>query len=406
MPVDSPAAEGGTPVPARAIRRTIALLSAAAFLSGMALRICDGLLPRLATDFEITAGSAGRVVIMFSIAYSLMQLLFGPLGDRLGKARMVSFAVAGCALLAAASGLAPGFTALLAARVGWGMAAAGVIPLAMAWIGDAVPFEERQATLARLLLGTLSGMMAGQLAGGLFGDSVLGWRGAFLALSGCYAVVAALLLSQLKAMAAASPPPGAGRVPIHQQWRTVLSSPWSRTVLVAVLAEGIFLMGALAYMPSMLHLRFGLSLSHAAGLVALYAGGGLVYAIAARRLVSALGQQRMVSWGGWIMGLGFLAWWLSPWAWVAGPVALAVGFGTYLFHNTLQTLATQMTPAARGTAVSLFAFAFFFGQAIGTSASGWAFDHFSQAGLLLPPALALPVAGWWFARAMGRREAG
>lgn len=399
-----PAPQGGANAPAGAIPRTIALLSAAAFLSGVALRICDGLLPRLAADFQLSAGSAGRVVIMFSIAYSLMQLLFGPLGDRLGKARMVSFAVTGCAVLAACAGLAPGFDALLAARVGWGMAAAGVIPLAMAWIGDAVPFEERQPTLARLLLGTLSGMMAGQLAGGLFGDSALGWRGAFLSLAACYAVVGALLLSQRRAMAAASPPPGAGHVPIQRQWRAVLASAWSRTVLLAVLAEGVFLLGAMPYLPTFLHQRFGLSLSAASGMVALYALGGLVYALSARRLVAALGQRRMVAIGGCVMGLGFLAWWLSPWAWAAAPVALAVGFGTYLYHNTLQTLATQMTPEARGTAVALFAFAFFFGQALGSSAFGWAFDHFAAAGLLLPPALGLPLAGWAFAGALARRE--
>ena len=52
-------------------------------------------------------------------------------------------------------------------------------PVVDARTGDAVPYEHRQATLARLLMGTLSGMMAGQLAGGLFADSTYGWRGAF-----------------------------------------------------------------------------------------------------------------------------------------------------------------------------------------------------------------------------------
>ena len=144
---------------------TILLLSCAAFFSGAALRICDSLLPRLAADFGRTPGQAGQVIISFSIAYGLMQLLFGPLGDRYGKARMVSLATAACAVGALVSALAPSFDALVALRVVWGMAAAGVIPLAMAWIGDAVPYEQRQATLARLLTGTLGGMMAGQLAG-------------------------------------------------------------------------------------------------------------------------------------------------------------------------------------------------------------------------------------------------
>jgi predicted MFS family arabinose efflux permease len=88
---------------------------------------------------------------------------------------------------------------------------------------------------------------------------------------------------------------------------------------------------------------------------------------------------------------------------LAGPIALLVGFGTYLFHNTLQTHATQMAPAVRGTAVALFAFCLFAGQAIGVTAAGYAFDHWGYVPLLLVPAGALALAGWWFARALRRR---
>src|SRR3954447_16053201 len=97
---------------ALAAQRPILLLSLAAFFSGAALRICDSLLPRLARDFDITAGTAGRVIISFSIAYGLMQLVFGPLGDRFGKARLVNIALAGCAVGALACLVAPGFDAL------------------------------------------------------------------------------------------------------------------------------------------------------------------------------------------------------------------------------------------------------------------------------------------------------
>jgi|GEM_PF-73310 len=55
----------------------------AAFLSGAALRVCDPMLPRLALEFNQTAGSASLVVMVFAIAYSFMQLAFGPLGDRI-----------------------------------------------------------------------------------------------------------------------------------------------------------------------------------------------------------------------------------------------------------------------------------------------------------------------------------
>jgi predicted MFS family arabinose efflux permease len=386
-----------------ATRAAVTLLSVAGFCSGAALRICDGLLPRLAADFAVTAGVAGQVVLTFSVAYGVSQLVFGPLGDRFGKTRVVSAALFACVLAALACAMAPGFDALVRLRVLWGIAAGGVIPLSIAWIGDSVPYEQRQATLARLLVGTLSGMTAGQLAGGLFADSAFGWRGAFVALALAYAVVALLLVVRLRGLPAPALVRGAGAFAIASQFGSVLKMHWPRVVIAAVFAEGVFLLGPLAFLPSYLHGRFGLALSAASALIALYAVGGLLYAIVARHMVRRLGERRMVLAGGLVMGLGFLAWYASPVAWIAAPVALLVGFGTYLFHNTLQTHASQMAPAMRGTGVSLFAFCLFTGQAIGVSLAGFAYDHGGALPLLLVPALVLPLTGWGFAHALRRR---
>ncbi|MDB5898501.1 MAG: putative rane transport protein [Ramlibacter sp.] len=388
------------------MRAAVLLLSMGAFLSGCALRICDGLLPRLASDFSITAGTASRVVLSFAMAYGLAQLGFGPLGDRFGKARMVCTALFGCSVGALVCALAPGFDALVGVRAIWGIASAGVLPLSMAWVGDAVPYEQRQATLARLLLGTLSGMMIGQLAGGLFADApALGWRGAFGTLSVLYLAVATLLLVRMRTIQAPISAPPGGRFSYGKQLGSVLSLPWARFVLAMGLAEGLFLLGPLAFLPAYLHQRFGIAISAASALIAVYAVGGLVYAVTAKHIVQRFGERRMAWTGGLIMGTGFLAWYLSPLAWLAAPVALAVGFGTYLFHNTLQTNATQMAPAVRGTAVSLFASCFFFGQALGTSWAGPTFDHLGPAPLLLVPAVLLPLLGWIFARGLQRRAA-
>jgi predicted MFS family arabinose efflux permease len=392
-----------SPAPIPRTDTTVTLLASAGFFSGAALRVCDSLLPRLARDFSVTPGAAGWVIIGFSVAYGLMQLVFGPLGDRYGKARLMCAALFGCAGGALACALAPGFGVLVATRMAWGMAAAGIIPLAMAWIGDAVPYEQRQATLARFLTGTLSGMMAGQLAGGLFADSAPGWRGAFLTLSVGYLAVALLMLARIRS----APPPvvasGRDRASFFTQLRTVLQVRWTRVVLASALAEGVFLLGPMSYLPAFLHNRFSVSLTTASALIALYAVGGLAYALTARHIVRRFGERRMAAAGGVLMGAGFLAWLVSPWWQLAGPIALLVGFGTYLYHNTLQTHATQMAPAVRGTSVALFAFCLFAGQAIGVSVTGYLFDHYGPTPLLLLPALALPLAGWGFAAALRRR---
>lgn len=401
-------------------RGTVLLLAGAAFFSAVALRICDGLIPRLASDFSVTVGTAGQVVLAFSVAYSLMQLVSGPLGDRFGKARMVALALSGCALMSAVASLMPRFELLLGVRIAWGIAAAGIIPMAMAWIGDNVPYAERQATLARLLVGTLSGMAVGQLAGGFFGDAAPGWRGAFLALALGYTLIAVLLvwrlsrsgsvhrvaLSNRQTSAAAAEPLATAEGALtraRRQTLAVVTAPWNRLVLAATFLEGLFLLGPLAFVPTMLHREFGLSLSAASGLIAFYALGGLIYAFMARRVVLALGERRMVLIGGLLMGSGMAAWWLSPLAWTAAPVALLVGFGTYLYHSTLQTLATQMAPESRGTAVSLFSFAFFFGQALGVTGAGWAFDHLGGGLMLSASVVALPLVAWRFSRALAQR---
>lgn len=386
------------------MQRLVLLLSAGAFLSGAALRVCDSLIPRLSRDFSVTVGTAARVVITFSISYGLMQLVFGTLGDRFGKARLVNIALFGCAAGAVACAVAPGFDSLVALRIVWGMAAAGVVPLSMALIGDMVQYDERQATLARMLTGLLSGMMAGQLAGGLFSDSAWGWRGAFGALAVGYTIVAIALAIHLRAHGG-----GGGGVAASlsfvSQLRSVLAVPWARVILLSVAIEGVFLLGPMAYLPAFLHARHGLTLAAASALIALYALGGLVYAVIAKRLVRDLGERRMVFAGGFLMGVAFFGLWISPWSLASGPLALVLGFGTYLYHNTLQTHATQMAPTVRGTAVATFASCLFVGQAIGVSLSGYGIDRLGFAPLLVIPGIVLPLAGGWLSRELASHAA-
>src|SRR5262249_41891340 len=80
-----------------------------------------------------------------------------------------------------------------------------------------------------------------------------------------------------------------------------------------------------------------------------------------------------------------------------------IGLGFYALHNTLQTNATQMTPAARGTAVALFSSAIYLGQTGGVAAGAFIFDRFGGAPLFVATAIVLPTLAFWFAWKLRRR---
>ena len=159
-------------------------------------RICDAMLPELARIFSVSITQTAQVVSMFAVVYGLAQLLHGPLGDRYGKFRWVTLATLGCSVGSLLSALASSLDALIVARMLTAFCAAAIIPMSLAWIGDVVPYEQRQETLALTGVGTTMGMVGGQLLGGLLTDT-LGWRWAFVFLTLLYLVVAALLWRDL-----------------------------------------------------------------------------------------------------------------------------------------------------------------------------------------------------------------
>jgi hypothetical protein len=147
--------------------RMLWLLSACAFASMASMRICDAMLPLLAAEFSATTGQAARTISGFALAYGVLQLFYGPLGDRYGKVRVIGFATLACTIGSTAAALSPTLDWLVVGRILSGVAAAGIIPLTMAWIGDSVAYEGRQEVLAKLLGATVFGMICGQWLGGL-----------------------------------------------------------------------------------------------------------------------------------------------------------------------------------------------------------------------------------------------
>lgn len=392
---------------ARAPGAAILALSAAAFGSGLSLRVTDPLLPRLATQFDVTLGRSADVVTFFAVAYGLSQLFFGPLGDRFGKVRVIAYACGASAATAVLCALAQRFDLLLGARLAAGITCAAVIPLAMAWIGDVVPYEERQPVIARFLIGQILGVAMGQLFGGFAADHS-DWRMPFYVLGAFFALVAAALFAVVAGLPAAARTtiavPGNAIAHVFREFHSVVSRAWARQVLATVFLEGFFVYGAFVFIASHLHRTYGISLSTAGAVVMLFGAGGIGFAAFTAWFVARYGEIGMILRGGVFAAVSLLAIAAGGgWGW-AVPASTLLGFGFYMLHNTLQTNATQMAPERRGAAVSSFASFFFLGQAAGAFAAGLSVERFGTSATIAVGGAGVLAVALAFGRAKARRE--
>lgn len=393
-----------------ATRRSIVLLSLATFASMAAQRICDAMLPELSRVFAVSLGQAALVVSVFAVTYGVAQLFYGPLGDRFGKFRIVTFATLGCCVGSVAATLATSLDMLVWARLLMALGAAALIPLTMAWVGDTVPSDQLQEMLTRTGLGSTLGIVGGQLAGGLLTDA-LGWRWAFAFLTLLFGVVGLLLWGDWRRQQAAPAVPALAAAPqgarpgFVKQALLIITGPWSRVVLLMALVEGAAGFGVLAIWASHLHRSLGLSLSLAGTIVALFGLGGVMYMAVGRHMIHRFGQQKLVLLGGILVGLCALVLAFTPHWLPAVPASLLAGFGFFMFHNTMQANATQMAPGARGTAVSLFASSLFLGQSVGVVVAASLIAQIGTGAVVALGGAVMAAEGVFFAWALRRRDA-
>lgn len=387
------------------MRRDVLLLSLAAFASAASLRATDPLLPLIAAEFATTAGSASAAITAFVLSYGLLQVVYGPLGDRFGRVRTIAAASLVSAFGSAACALAPSLEALVAARFASGATIGALIPLALAWIGDSFAYERRQAVLARFLIGQMLGLAFGTALAGWMGE-IFGWRAIFVAFAVLFILICAALAFELArnplaAQRTAARPFVRGIVRLPR----LLAEPPVRRLLATVFAEGLLMSGAFAFVAVYLQQRHNVGPGLAGTLVAAYAGGGLLYAAVARRAVAALGERGLVGVGGAALALGFGGLAVSPWTASSTLCIAVVGVGFYMMHTTLQTHATQVAPEERGSAVALFAAALFLGGASGVWLAAQAIDAIGLAPVFAAAAVGLAILSALVRRRLPARHA-
>ncbi len=379
----------------------LGLLGAAAFLSSAGARIVDPLLHAIATDFSVSVPDLWVVIAAFTLPYGLNQLVLGPVGDRFGKLRVMLGALVGYALFTGACALASDLAGLAVLRACAGAASAGLIPVGMAYIGDAVPYDQRQVTLSKFLTGIVLAQTLAGPVGGVFGQYI-GWRGVFLVLAALAVLVAAAFARRIRGLPDRRSP---GRMFDPGNYLRMAAHRTGRLVLLAAVLDGALFVGCFPYIAPYLHERFGLGYAQVGLILACFGLGAWSYTRLARPLLARLGEGGLALAGGLLMAAALAPAMASLRPWLFVPVELALGLGFFMLHSVLQARATEMLPQARATAVAAFACLLFLGQSMGALLMGAAIARFGYKPAFLLDAGCVVLLTLWLARMLRRGPA-
>jgi EmrB/QacA subfamily drug resistance transporter len=135
--------------------------------------------PRIAAEFR-DLGDTAWIAIGYLIAATVMAPVYGRLGDRFGRRRMLLVALGVFALGSLACGLARGMGQLIAARLVQGLGGGGLMVLSQALIGELVPPRLRPRYQAYFAIVFTASSVGGPVIGGLVVHHA-DWRWLFLA---------------------------------------------------------------------------------------------------------------------------------------------------------------------------------------------------------------------------------
>lgn len=372
----------------------------------------------------------GSLMSGFLVVYTLLAPVFGALGDRRSRPRLIAIGVACWSFATALSGFAVNFLTLFAARAAVGVGEAAYVTIAPSLLSDYFPIRLRGRVMAIFFCAIPVGSALGYVVGGLV-DKSYGWRAAFFVAGVPGLVLAALCLflrdpprgaqdGEATAAPEAAAQPATRSSISRETWltygRLLRNKPYALTVLGY--AAYTFAVGGLAYwMPAFLERVRGISRSEATvsfgtivvvtGFVGTFIGGWMGDYFARRSRQAHLYLSAVAT---------LIA---APFVWMALTTSSHSLYQFYMVTAQLclflstgpinAAIVNLVIASERATAIALSVFAIhLLGDALSPFMVGALSDLFSlgQAVRILPVAVLIGGFVWiWAARAQGHAGA-
>jgi predicted MFS family arabinose efflux permease len=299
------------------------------------------------------------------IPYGVSTLFYGLLSDRLGRRRILLASLFAFVGLTALTATAKSASQLIAWRLLTGLGASGVVPLALALMGDLFPYEQRGRPLG-WLFGAMAGGAAFGATAGVILQAFVGWRMLFVGVGAAAACVLALLLpygSQFRAPAAG---PLLSIREIFRGYRSLLAVGRGGRTYGYVLWNGIFHGGVFAWLGLYLSRRYGLG-DVGIGLALLgYGIPGFLLGPIIGRAADRWGRRWLVPAGLGIASLSVAALILDIPLLAAPVVAATLSLGYDMTQPLFAGIVTDLDKKRAGQAMGLNVFFLFTGFGVGS----------------------------------------
>jgi MFS family permease len=189
--------------------RLLAAIWLAAFLVSFDYTALNVALPTLAAGFDVGTSQVSWIALAYMLVMVALTLVTGPVIDRFGYLRALTWALAVFAAASLASALASTFWLLVALRAVQGIGASVMMVIGPALIKTWLPDQEQDRAFAVFSTGPTMGLCAGPAIGGQL-TSMFGWQSVFL-FSLTVAVLALALLRTARRQTSGAHPQGQHR---------------------------------------------------------------------------------------------------------------------------------------------------------------------------------------------------
>src|SRR5918999_586697 len=147
--------------------KTLAVLALSLVIIGLDNTILNVAIPTLQEEFDASASSLQWMVDSYLLVFAGLLLVFGTLGDRLGRKRALQAGVSIFGLASLGALVADSAGQVIAVRILMGVGAALIMPATLSIIANVFPAEERGKAIGIWAALAAVGIGLGPLAGGV-----------------------------------------------------------------------------------------------------------------------------------------------------------------------------------------------------------------------------------------------